>query len=46
MKASALLTFAVLALLAPPSPGSATLAEEIEAALQVVAVSGREEPAA
>ena len=46
MKAPALLAFSVFVLLAPPPLPSATLAEEIEAALQMVAVSGREEPAA
>ncbi|HEY7213130.1 MAG TPA: hypothetical protein VIC28_00800, partial [Thermoanaerobaculia bacterium] len=46
LKARVLLALSFFALSVPPSLRAATLGEEVEAALQVVAVSGREEPAA
>jgi hypothetical protein len=46
MKARALLTLSLFILLVSAPLGAATLGEEVEAALQVVSVSGREEPAA
>ena len=46
MNVRALLALSLFVLLFPPPLSTATLAEEVEAALQVVSVSGREEPAA
>jgi putative aminopeptidase FrvX len=46
MNARALLTLSLFVLSVPPFLRAAALGEEVEAALQVVAVSGREEPAA
>jgi putative aminopeptidase FrvX len=46
MRAPALLVSSLLVLLSPPSLRAVTLGDEVEAALRIVSVSGREQPAA